>query len=113
MVTWLITNPVHISTPKVLNFQSAKAYWAHTGNHLPLEVLFSADYNGANLTTAVWTSLPAVLAGKSDTDHTFIPSGNVDLPVIAGKSGVIAFRYTGSNTESTTFRIDNIEVKVK
>lgn len=33
------------------------------------------------------------------------------LPVEAGKSGVVAFRYTGSGSESTTYRIDNIVIK--
>jgi hypothetical protein len=113
MVAWLITNPVNISTQKVLQFQTAKAYWAHTGNNQPLEVLFSSDYNGNNLPTATWTKLPAVLVQKNDPDHTFIGSGNVNLPVQQGKSGVVAFRYTGSNTESTSSRIDNIVIMAK
>ena len=110
MVTWLITRPVNISTQKVLSFQTAKAYWAHTGSNLPMEVLISTDYNGNNIATATWTPLTAVMAQKTDPDHTFINSGNVSLPVSAGKSAVIAFRYTGSQTESTTYRIDNIAV---
>jgi hypothetical protein len=110
MVTWLITRPVTISTQKVLTFQTAKAYWEHLGSNLPMEVLFSTDYDGNNITTATWTPLSAVLAQESDTDHTFISSGNVNLPVMAGESGVIAFKYTGSNTESTSYRIDNIAV---
>lgn len=112
MVTWLVTNPVTLSTPKVLTFESAKAYWAHTGDHQPLELLFSTDFNGNNLTTATWTPLTGGrLAQKSDPDHTFIPSGNILLPVQAGKSGTVAFRYSGSSSESTTFRIDNIVIK--
>jgi len=110
MVTWLITRPVNISTQKVLTFQTAKAYWAHTGTNSPMEVLISTDYNGNNIATATWTPVTAILAGQSDPDHTFISSGNVNLPVDAGKSAVIAFRYTGSNTESTSYRIDNIIV---
>ena len=110
MVTWLITRPVNISTQKVLSFQTAKAYWAHTGTNFPMEVLVSTDYNGNNMATATWTPLTAVMAQKTDTDHTFINSGNVSLPVGAGKSAVIAFKYTGSQTESTTYRIDNIAV---
>lgn len=112
MVTWLITRPVIISTQKVLTFQTAKAYWAHTGTNFPMQLLFSTDYNGTNLSTATWTPLTAVLAQKSDPDHTFINSGNVSLPVMAGKSGVIAFKYTGSDSESTTYRVDNIIVTV-
>jgi hypothetical protein len=110
MVTWLITQPVTISTQKVLSFETAKAYWAHTGTHLPLEVFYSTNYTGKNLLTATWVPITAVLAGKNDTDHTFISSGNINLPVQDGKSCVIAFKYTGSGTESTSYRIDNIVV---
>ena len=110
MVTWLITRPVNISTQKVLTFQTAKAYWAHADTNHPMEVFISTDYNGSNIATATWTPVSAALAQKTDPDHTFISSGNVDLPVEAGKSAVIAFRYTGSNTESTSYRIDNITV---
>jgi hypothetical protein len=110
MVTWLITRPVTISSQKVLIFLTAKAYWAHTGTNFPMEVLVSTDYNGNDISAATWTPLTAVLAQKSDPDHTFINSGNVNLPVAAGKSAVIAFKYTGSNTESTSYRIDNIAV---
>jgi len=110
MVTWLITRPVNIATQKILTFQTAKAYWAHTGTNFPMEVLYSTDYNGNNISTATWTPLTAVMAQKTDPDHTFINSGNVNLPVAAGKSAVIAFKYTGSDTESTSYRIDNIAV---
>ena len=113
MVTWLILQPVIISTQKVLSFQTAKAYWAHTGTHLPLEVLYSTDYTGKNLMTATWTPVTAVLAGKEDPDNTFINSGNINLPVQDGESCVIAFKYTGSDTESTSYRIDNISVTAK
>lgn len=112
MVTWLVTNPVNLSTQKVLSLETAKAYWAHTGDHQPLEIFYSTDFNGNNISTATWTPLVGGrLANKSDPDHTFIPSGNILLPVQAGKTGTVAFRYTGSSTESTTYRIDNIVIK--
>jgi len=110
MVTWLITQPVTISTQKVLSFQTAKAYWAHTGTNFPLQVLYSTNYTGRNLVTATWVPLTAVLAVKTDADNTFINSGSINLPVISGKSCAIAFKYTGSGTESTSYRIDNIIV---
>jgi len=109
MVTWFITPPIILSTQKVLTFQSAQAYWAH-GSEEPLEVLFSTDYNGNNLTTATWTTLTATLATSGDANYAFVNSGNVNLPLLAGQSGVIAFRYTGSNTLSTSICIDNISV---
>lgn len=110
MVTWLITQPVTITTQKVLSFQTAKAYWLHTGTHLPFQVFYSTNYTGKNLVTATWIPITAILAGKADADNTFINSGIINLPVENGKSCVIAFRYTGSDTESTSYRIDNILV---
>jgi hypothetical protein len=110
MVTWLITRPVTISTQKILSFQTEKAYWAHTGNHLLFEVFCSTNYTGRNLVTATWMPINATLAGKEDADNVFINSGNISLPVESGKSCVIAFKYTGSDTESTSYRIDNISV---
>jgi hypothetical protein len=110
MVIWLITQPVTISTQKVLSFQTAKAYWAHTGTNLPFQLLYSTNYTGKNLVTATWLPLTGVFAGKTDADNTFINSGNINLPVESGKVCVIAFKYTGSSTESTSYRLDNIIV---
>jgi hypothetical protein len=111
MVTWLITQPVTISAQKVLSFTTAQAYWAHTGTHKPFEVFYSTDYTGKNLVTATWIPISCRLAGKNDVEHTFYESGNINLPVEAGKSCVIAFRYTGSSTESTSYRVDDIVVE--
>lgn len=108
MVTWLITRPVTISSQKILSFQTAKAYWEHAAGHTPFEVFYSKDYTGRNLLTATWIPVSCTLAVESDPDHTFINSGNISLPVEAGGSCVIAFKYTGSDTESTSYRIDNI-----
>ena len=110
MVSWLIMQPVIISSQKVLTFQTAKAYWTHTGTNVPFQVLYSTNYTGKNLVSATWLPLTSVIAGKTDADNTFINSGSINLPVLIGKSCVIAFKYTGSGTESTTYRIDNIIV---
>jgi len=110
MITWFITQPVTLTTQKVLSFQSAMAYWAHETTETPLEVFYSTDYNGTNLTTATWVKLSPTLAVSTGTNYAFVNSGNINLPVEAGKSAVIAFRYTGSNTKSTTFCLDNIVV---
>ncbi len=110
MESWLISPPVILSTAKVLTFRSAIAYWAHTGGNKPLEVMISTDYNGSDVHSATWTPLAATLAGQSDANYAWVESGSVNLPVIAGQSGVIAFKYTGNDTESTTAIIDDIVV---
>jgi hypothetical protein len=110
METWLITPPVTLSSAKGLSFQTAKAYWEHEpGNH-PFSLAYSLDYNGSNFHSATWISLSATVAIESTADHTFVNSGNVALPVVAGEDAVIAFIYRGSNTESTSYRIDNINI---
>ncbi len=110
METWLITRPVILSTAKVLSFRSAMAYWEHTAGHVPLQVLFSTDYNGSNLFTATWTPLSATLATQTNSNYEWVSSGSIPLPVQNGASGVIAFKYTGSATESTSSIIDDVVV---
>ncbi len=110
IVTWMITPPVTITTQKVLSFQSAMAYWTHELTDTPLEVFYSTDYDGTNLATATWIELSYTLPSPTGTNYEFVNSGNINLPVEAGKSAVIAFRYTGSNTKTTTICIDNISV---
>jgi hypothetical protein len=113
LIIWLMTPPVTISTAKQLSFDTSQDYWAHTGTNKPFEVLYSTDFTGNNLSSATWNVLPARLATSTDPIRTWFPSGNIDLPVINGKTAVIAFRYKGSQTESTTYRVDNIKVVVK
>lgn len=110
IIIWLIPPPILLSNQKVLTFQTAKAYWEHQGDNFPFDILFSTDYNGTNIATATWTPLPATVALKASADNAWINSGNVNLPVISGGTGVIAFRYRGSGVESTSYRIDNILV---
>jgi hypothetical protein len=111
MICWLVTQPVTISTQKILSFQTEKAYWTHTGTHVPIELFYSTNYTGKNLVTASWVPITtARIAVKSDADNIFIDSGSISLPVENGKSCVIAFKYTGSSTESTSYRIDNITI---
>lgn len=110
METWLITQPVTISVQKILTFRSSKAYWTHAPGNMPLEVLYSTNYNGSNLNGATWTSLTPTLATSTTTDYAWVASGNVMLPVAAGQSCVIAFRYTGGGAETTSSIIDDISV---
>ncbi|HOW25678.1 MAG TPA: DUF5689 domain-containing protein [Bacteroidales bacterium] len=108
MVTWLITPPVRIQGAKYLSFTSAKAYWAHLAED-GLTVWLSSDFNGTDVTSANWIQLEARIAGENDPDHEWIASGNIDLSAHAGIC-YIGFKYRGSNTESTSLRIDDVIV---
>lgn len=111
METWIITPPVTGISSKVLSFKSAKAYWAHDAGEEPLRVYISTDFVGDNFETATWNELNVTVAGESDTDHSWIESGEVDLSAYSGNAA-IAFKYVGSDTESTTIRLDDIMVDV-
>lgn len=110
METWVITQPITISAQKVLTFRSAMAYWEHDPGNDPFELLFSTDYNGTNMGSATWTPLSAVLADDNNSNYEWVASGNINLPIQSGASGVIAFKYSGSNSESTSFIIDDVVV---
>ncbi|RZT97442.1 hypothetical protein EV201_2112 [Ancylomarina subtilis] len=110
IISWLISPAVSVSVQKQLSLKTAKAYWEHLGDNQPLEILYADDFDGSNYKTANWQTLDVTIAQKTDGDHTWISSGNVALPVIAGKHISIAFKYTGSKTETTTYRLDDIKV---
>lgn len=110
MVTWLITPKVKIDQTKYLRFETAKAYWEHTTGN-PCSVLISTDFDGTNIATSTWTEVTgATIATQSSADNTFIESGDVDLSAYIGQNIYVAFKYTGSGTESTTYRIDNVYI---
>ena len=106
---WMITVGIELdemNSPKA-EFVTAQAYWEHDG----LKVLFSTDFNRANIAGATWVELDCTIAGQNDPDHEWIPSGEIDLSSFSGK-GYIAFVYNGSkpNGETTSYRVDNVKV---
>jgi Family of unknown function (DUF5689)/Domain of unknown function (DUF5017) len=109
---WLISPTLTISTQKVLSFESSWAYYKHQG----LTVWYSTNFDGTNVLTATWTQITnATIAAASDGSGNFgnwIPSGNINLPVINGGKINIAFRYVGDGDANTTnWRIDNVKVQ--
>jgi hypothetical protein len=108
MVTWLITPPVvNTAGDKKMSFRSAMAFWEHSGE--PLQVLASTDYDGTNFETASWIEMSANIANSGSGDNNWVESGVVDLSAQVGNVAV-AFVYTGSGTESTSIRIDDVRI---
>ncbi len=110
METWLISPLVNLDVPKVLTFETAKAFWTHDG----LSVWISTDFTG-NQANATWQPLSATIAKQTDADNAWIASGDIDLTPLTGSTVAIAFKYVGSNSagKTTSFRIDNVVVKNK
>jgi hypothetical protein len=107
MEAWLVTPAFDFSIPKVMSFESAKAFWDHSG----LSVWISFDFE-CDATEATWEELNITLASESDPDHAWISTGNVDMSSYSGV-GVIGFKYVGEGPEdlATSFRLDNIIVE--
>lgn len=105
---WLVTPPISMDklAAKTLSFKTAKAYWKETSS---LKVYILKNDNGKTTQTEITT---ANLAKETDKDHTFVPSGSVDLTTYTGTI-YIGFQYVakGGSGNSTTFRIDDVEVK--
>lgn len=106
--TWMVTPPVEYQSGLKLSFKSAMAYYAHDG----LSVWILYNYDGTNHEDAVWEEINATLAGAPSGDHTWVPSGDINLGALlpAGYSGniYIGFLYEGSPTNTTTYRIDDV-----
>ena len=107
---WLVTPQITYSASQSLSFSSAKMSWVHNG----LTVWVSTDFNN-DVTTATWTQVSgATIAGSADADNAWIPSGNIALSGIlpSGYTGtfVVAFKYEGDAANSTTYRVDNVNV---
>lgn len=108
MESWLVTPGIVIDAPKVLTFDSAKAFWTHDG----LSVWISTDFI-CDPTLATWLPLSATLANQNTPDHEWVPSGDIDLSAWQGETVFIGFKYVGSNDlgQTTSFRIDNVVVE--
>ncbi len=109
MAAWLVTPLIEITGPKVLRFETAKAFWTHDG----LSVWISTDFNCDPL-TATWEEVStAILAGSPNADHEFIPSGDIDLSSFMGQKVAIGFKYVGNNSTglTTSYRVDNVSVQ--
>ncbi len=110
METWLITPPViNTSGDLKLSFKSAMAYWSHQAGNNPLTVLVSTDYNGTNFETANWIDISdlVTIPNENSGDNTWVETTGFSLADYTGNV-CVAFKYKGSDSESTSIRIDDV-----
>lgn len=102
---WLLSTPINFDlfSGETLTFKTAKNYAGPD-----LEVKISNDYDGVgNPNNFTWTDLQATWSAGG---WTWTSSGNVDVSGIAGQDVYIGFKYTSTDTESSTWEVDDIVV---
>ena len=105
--SWLISPELDfsLSTSPSMSFVNAYNYGGPV-----LEVLVSSDYTGTgDPNAATWTALSPTLDTNAST-WEWTESGSLDLSAFAGSTVFIAFKYTGSSSDGSTWEIDDIEI---
>lgn len=109
--TWLVSNPVDLSSAST-PFLSFETIMKFPGDPLVLHV--STDYDGTSNPNSqgTWTDITSLATWDIDNAAwgNWTPSGGVDLTSYISSTTYIAFEYLGSNTDGSTWEIDNIQI---
>lgn len=104
--TWLISPPVDLTNATAPGFDFKSAY-KYTGP--AMQVFITNSFTG-DVTTTNWTSVPYTLPATAD--FTFYSSGTpTNLSSYIGSTIHVAFKYTGSTTQGSTWEVDDIAIK--
>ena len=107
-IAWLVSPKITISVGATayLSFETQFAYWANS----TLKVYISSNYDGSNPSAATWTELThAKIVAQADGQNKWVKSGLVNLSSYSGDV-YIGFKYTGSTTQTTAFRVDDVNI---
>ena len=113
-VTWLITEAINLdnTTQEFLSFETSNSF----ANGSELEVLISTDFDGDenNISTAIWTLLPAKIVNDGEGYKNWIHSTYINLSNYSG-TAYIAFKYTGNGNVNFdgTYELDNVIINAK
>lgn len=113
---WLVSPAIKYNVNKMLSFKTSKSFFNHTSK--ALTVYLSTDFNGYNPNKSSWTEIKdAIIAGEKDSDNKWISSGSIDLknyvPNNYDGTFYVAFKYIGSKTQTSTYKIDDIIISNK
>jgi hypothetical protein len=108
--SWYYSSPIDLtnSTSSSMSFMNDTRY-----NGPQLQLLISTDYDGIGnpSQTGTWTDITTSVSWDPNTgDWGLVPTGNIDLSQFVGNNIVIAFKYTGSDSDGATWELDDIKV---
>lgn len=104
--TWLISPSMDLTgaASPTFSFYNAKNY---TGDVLTVWV--STNYDGVSTpSTATWTQLTATLSAGS---WAWVNSGNIDMTSYISGNTYVAFKYTGTASNGSTWELDEIVIQ--
>ena len=108
---WLISPAVDLSTAQtpLISFTNLANF-----NGDPLQLLISTDYSGTgDPNNATWIDLTSQATWDTDLGSwgDFLCSTDVDISSYKSDSTYVAFKYTGTNSNGSTWEIDDILIK--
>ncbi len=106
---WLISPAIDLSgvSSAVFSFDNVKRY-----NGPDIEVYMATDYAGGDPTTdGTWIALNPALDSNTGSWSSWVNSGPLDVSAAAGGNLFVAFKYTSTNSSSSTIEIDNVRVE--
>lgn len=108
--SWYYSSPIDLtnSTSSSMSFMNDTRYGGPQ-----LQLLISTDYDGTGnpSQTGTWVDITSSVSWDPNTnDWGLVPTGNIDLSQFIGNNIVIAFKYTGSDSDGATWELDDIRV---
>jgi hypothetical protein len=102
--SWLISPSINLSNLNnpILSFETAYKY---TGDALKIYV--SNDYNSGHPSNANWTELNPTL---SLGNFAWVNSGDISLANFKSDNFHVAFKYTGTNVDGSSWEVDNVSI---
>lgn len=107
---WLISPSFDITTANapIVNFMTLSKFDGDA-----LQLMVSTDYSGTgDPNSATWVNLTALATWDDDLADwgDWVCSGNISLVFYKSAATYIAFKYTGSDSDGTTWEVDDIAV---
>lgn len=104
---WLISPSLNLAAYESVSFSfdHARNYASNEG----LYVLVSTDYDGTSDPSAngTWNDLTSMYTFPDPGSWTFMPAGNADVTMYKGASTYFAFKYTSTDSDASTWEVDN------
>ena len=107
---WLISPSLDLE-----NFETVSFSFDHARNYASndgLYVLVSTDYDGTSdpSTNGTWNDLTSMFTFPEQGSWDFIPAGDEDVTMYTGASTYFAFKYTSTDSDASTWEVDNVLV---